>query len=170
MFRFDSYNSCLGCLKYYVDEFHHLSNTMLYVCIICYIYVYVMYNIHLYESWKNLMPMPKNFQSINYNYTATLHAYFCHQVCVKQHPNCIGESLTTNRVIQISSNNYYSFRFRVPQVVTLTYNLSVEVKQVDVDATKSTILGTIYPDSDDQTICKSVELQSGQHFLFAYIV
>ena len=38
----------------------------------------------------------------------------------------------------------------------LTYNLSVEIKQVDVDATNSTILGTIYPDSDDQTTGKSV--------------
>ena len=47
-------------------------------------------------------------------------------------------------------NGYYSFQLRVPQVVTLTYNLSVEVKQVDVDALNGTILETIYPDSDDQ--------------------
>ena len=39
----------------------------------------------------------------------------------------------------------------IPHVVTLIYNLSVEIKQVDVDATHSTVLGTIYPDSDDQT-------------------
>ena len=38
----------------------------------------------------------------------------------------------------------------------------------DVDATNSTILGTII--SDDQTTGKSVGLQSGQHCLFADIV
>ena len=64
-------------------------------------------------------------------------------------------------------SGYYSFQLTVPQVVTLTYNLSVEVKQVDVDAT---ILETIYPDSDDQTTGKSVGLQTGQECLFADIV
>ena len=44
------------------------------------------------------------------------------------------------------------------------------MKQVDVDGTKSTILGTIIPDSDDQTTGKSVGLQSGQQCLFAGIV
>ena len=67
-------------------------------------------------------------------------------------------------------NDYYSFQLRVPQVVTLTYNLSVEVKQVDVDALNRTILETIYPDSDDQTTGKSVGLQTGQECLFADIV
>ena len=67
-------------------------------------------------------------------------------------------------------NDYYSFQLRVPQVVTLTYNLSVEVKQVDVDALNGTILETIYPDSDDQTTGKSVGLQTGQECLFADIV
>ena len=81
-----------------------------------------------------------------------------------------GVSLTTSLVLQIPSNDYYSFKLRVPQVVTLTYNLSVEVKQVDIDATNSTILGTIYPNSDDQTTGKSVGLQSGQQCLFADIV
>ena len=65
-------------------------------------------------------------------------------------------------------NGYYSFQLRVPQVVTLTYNLSVEIKQVDVDATNSTILGTII--SDDQWTGKSVGLQTGQECLFADIV
>ena len=65
-------------------------------------------------------------------------------------------------------NGYYSFQLRVPQVVTLTYNLSVEIKQVDVDATNSTILGTII--SDDQGTGKSVGLQTGQECLFADIV
>ena len=59
-------------------------------------------------------------------------------------------------------------QLRVPQVVTLTYNLSVEIKQVDVDALNGTILGTII--SDDQATGKSVGLQSGQHCLFANIV
>ena len=59
-------------------------------------------------------------------------------------------------------NGYYSFQLRVPQVVTLTYNLSVEIKQVDVDALNGTILETIYPNSDDQITGKSVGLQSGQ--------
>ena len=67
-------------------------------------------------------------------------------------------------------NGYYSFQLRVPQVVTLTYNLSVEVKQVDVDALNGTILETIYPNSDDQTTGKSVGLQTGQECLFADIV
>ena len=54
--------------------------------------------------------------------------------------------------------------------MTLTYNLSVEIKQVDVDALNGTILETIYPDSDDQTTGKSVGLQTGQECLFADIV
>ena len=52
--------------------------------------------------------------------------------------------------------------------MTLTYNLSVEVKLVDVDALNGTILETII--SDDQTTGKSVGLQSGQECLFADIV
>ena len=79
-----------------------------------------------------------------------------------------GVSLTTNLVLWISSNDYYSFQLRVPQVVTLTYNLSVEIKQVDVDALNGTILETII--SDDQTTGKSVGLQTGQECLFADIV
>ena len=59
-------------------------------------------------------------------------------------------------------------QLRVPQVVTLTYNLSVEIKQVDVDALNGTILGTII--SGDQATGKSVGLQTGQECLFAYIV
>ena len=51
--------------------------------------------------------------------------------------------------------------------LALTYNLSVEIKQVDVDALNGTILETIYPDSDDQTTGKSVWLQSGRECLFA---
>ena len=52
--------------------------------------------------------------------------------------------------------------------MTLTYNLSVEIKQVDVDVTNGTILGTTYPNSDDQTTGKSVGLQPEKHCLFAY--
>lgn len=80
-----------------------------------------------------------------------------------------GSFKPTKVLKQISASDYYSFKIRVPEFVTVTYNLSVEIKEVDIDAINGTLLGTIDPDSDDQTIGNALKLSSGQHCLFADI-
>ena len=78
--------------------------------------------------------------------------------------NCATISLT------ISTDDYYTIYFSPPKGVTLHYNITMTIRQIEVDAVNnSTLLGVFKPSNGDQTLKDGIKFQSGRYCLFADI-
>ena len=75
----------------------------------------------------------------------------------------------TNISLVLSQSDYYTINFLLPKGITLMYNITENIKQIDVDAVNTTLLGTFKSSNSDQTIRDRVELGTGQHCLFGDI-
>jgi hypothetical protein len=75
----------------------------------------------------------------------------------------------TNISLVLSQSDYYTINFLLPKGITLVYNITVNIKQIDVDAVNTTLLGTFKSSDGDQTIRDTVKLGTGKHCLFADI-
>ena len=96
--------------------------------------------------------------SINFNQQPPSSKYFRKQIK-------IGEQ--TNVSLSISDSDYYAVHFSVPAEVTLTYSLSMEIRQIDVETINDTLFGAINARSDDQVVGESVKFGIGQYCLLA---
>ncbi|CAI8011202.1 hypothetical protein GBAR_LOCUS7269 [Geodia barretti] len=76
---------------------------------------------------------------------------------------------STNISVSVHASDYYSFRFIVPQAVTLTYNLTLMIRQIDLDAFNATLVGTIGFNSDDQRAGEKIKFGTGEYCVFASI-
>ena len=81
------------------------------------------------------------------------------------------ESKCTPVVRNIRERDYYSMKFIVRDDVTFTYNLTMTIKQVDIEAiNNTTIVGILYPDNDeDQETSKTISFGTENLCLFADI-
>ena len=81
-----------------------------------------------------------------------------------------GSLRRTNIPHPITESDYYSIRFStVPPNVNLTYNLTLKIKKVDLGALNLAPVGTIYPNSSDQTLEKNIDFGTGEYCLLADI-
>jgi hypothetical protein len=71
--------------------------------------------------------------------------------------------------VSVHTSDYYSFRFIVPQAVTLTYNLTLMIRQVELDAINATLVGTIGFNSDDKRAGEKIKFGTGEYCVFASI-
>ena len=89
---------------------------------------------------------------------------FKHKIIVGKY----GFTNSTRIFYQVTENDYYSVRFSsISSDITLTYNLTMTIKQVDLDDVNSTWTGTTY--DDGQSVGESIKLGTGKYCLFADI-
>ena len=80
-----------------------------------------------------------------------------------------GVSIPTKYMVPLSQSDYYTLKFEKPKDVTLTYNVSLEVRQIDTDAENTTLLGVIGRTNHNQTVGTTIKLGYGDYCLFADI-
>ena len=80
------------------------------------------------------------------------------------------EEKCTYIIFRITIKDYYSVKFLPPPHVSLTYNLTMQVRSLNIDDLRNTsFVGTIEPDDDSEVIDIPIGLGTSQYCLFAYI-
>lgn len=83
-----------------------------------------------------------------------------------------GNKKYSNIYYRVKEHDYYSVKIvvhRGQSDVTLNYNLTMNIKQLDIDSLNSSVIGIIKHDSDEKKI-KAISLGNSQYCLFADIM
>ena len=105
------------------------------------------------------------FDFINSGYTTSTDKRW--RIHVGKH----GNKTHTNISLTITEDDYYSIQFSrgVSGSVDLTYNLTVEIQHIDMQALNTTPVGTLDPTSEVNKISKSFGFGTGKYCLFGDI-
>lgn len=79
-----------------------------------------------------------------------------------------GSPLCSPLTIKIQRRNYYSFKFYGSDDISVTYNVTMTVKQLDISAINATLVGVFKPKNNEkEKAVKTISFGTGKKCLFA---